>query len=172
MIFLKHCLLLACAAVTTTIEFDNQMDLGLNRVRGLSELPLTKLIQIKLSLAEDIALDNITSGDDLEGRAALALPMVSSLKGIDNKSIRRHGGWEEKGKDSKISKIFQLVKVWFQNRRMKWRHTREHGHLLNSEYKSTDQDIPKKMLKHDSKKCSETLQSCGDDEDIEIEVEL
>uniref|UniRef100_A0A0C9QXN3 Hlx protein n=1 Tax=Fopius arisanus TaxID=64838 RepID=A0A0C9QXN3_9HYME len=64
------------------------------------------------------------------------------------------------------------VKVWFQNRRMKWRHTREHGHLLNSEYKSTDQDIPKKMLKHDSKKCSETLQSCGDDEDIEIEVEL
>ncbi|XP_015109387.1 H2.0-like homeobox protein [Diachasma alloeum] len=64
------------------------------------------------------------------------------------------------------------VKVWFQNRRMKWRHTREHGHLLTSECKSTDQDIQKKNSKQDQKNYSEMQRLYGNDEDTEIEVEL
>ncbi|XP_028981784.1 uncharacterized protein LOC114841085 [Diachasma alloeum] len=92
--------------MAATGEFE-QIFLHSNGLRSLSELPMTKLIQIKLSLTEDV--DNVTLVEDLEGRAALALPMVSSSRGINNKSIRRHGDWEEKGKDSKISQIFQLA---------------------------------------------------------------
>ncbi|XP_063976099.1 uncharacterized protein LOC135161991 [Diachasmimorpha longicaudata] len=101
-------LIFLCTAIAAT-ELEEEIYLHSNGVRSLSELPLAKLIQIKLSLAEDMALDNVTLVDDLEGRTALALPMVSSSRGIDYKSIRRHGDWDEKGKDSKISKIFQLA---------------------------------------------------------------
>ncbi|XP_016838840.1 uncharacterized protein LOC107980822 [Nasonia vitripennis] len=46
-----------------------------------------------------------------EGRtsSALSLPMTMPLKRIGNKPIRRYEEWDEKGKDSKISKIFQLT---------------------------------------------------------------
>ncbi|XP_011166269.1 H2.0-like homeobox protein [Solenopsis invicta] len=56
------------------------------------------------------------------------------------------------------------VKVWFQNRRMKWRHTRESENAALAGPDSTQKDFPQKLVKSIT---SDTTQQ--DEEDIEID---
>ncbi|KAK2582481.1 hypothetical protein KPH14_004785 [Odynerus spinipes] len=86
-------------------------DLYENEIESLSELPLNRLIKIKSSLAPE-------SGEAMESRALesnerikFTLPIALPLKRNGKIPIRRHGGdhYDEKGKDTKISKIFQLA---------------------------------------------------------------
>lgn len=41
--------------------------------------------------------------------AGFALPSALPLKRNSNKPVRRYDEWDDKGKDTKMSKIFQLV---------------------------------------------------------------
>ncbi|XP_014477123.1 PREDICTED: H2.0-like homeobox protein [Dinoponera quadriceps] len=60
------------------------------------------------------------------------------------------------------------VKVWFQNRRMKWRHTRESENVALAGPDSTQKDFPQKVVKPAT---NGTTQQ-EDEEDIEIDVDL
>ncbi|XP_011495043.1 PREDICTED: uncharacterized protein LOC105359970 [Ceratosolen solmsi marchali] len=86
----------------------SSIPLHLHEVRSLSELPLEKLIQIKLSFAKQSP--NINNAGS-EGRmlSTISLPKSMPLRRMGSKSIRRYEDWGEKNKDSKISKIFQLT---------------------------------------------------------------
>ncbi|XP_033231952.1 uncharacterized protein LOC117182944 [Belonocnema kinseyi] len=77
-------------------------------MRSLSELPLDKLIQIRSTFADEIneADGNLTVSSRMGG---FLLPSALPLKRNSNKPIRRYEEWDDKGKDTKISKIFQLV---------------------------------------------------------------
>ncbi|XP_023245735.1 uncharacterized protein LOC111643010 [Copidosoma floridanum] len=99
---------LPCYALNTSGLYFNQ-----DEVQSLSELPLDKLIQIKSSFARKISgSDDYDLIPEARTRSASVVPMAMSLRrtsGSNNGLIRRHGMEEEKGKDSKISKIFQLT---------------------------------------------------------------
>ncbi|KAG5330276.1 HLX protein, partial [Acromyrmex charruanus] len=56
------------------------------------------------------------------------------------------------------------VKVWFQNRRMKWRHTRESENVTFAGPDSTQKDFPQKLIKSIT---NDTTQK--NEEDIEID---
>ncbi|XP_024892046.1 H2.0-like homeobox protein [Temnothorax curvispinosus] len=56
------------------------------------------------------------------------------------------------------------VKVWFQNRRMKWRHTRESENAALTGPDSTQKDFPQKLVESIA---NDTMQQ--DEEDIEID---
>ncbi|XP_029036203.1 H2.0-like homeobox protein [Osmia bicornis bicornis] len=62
------------------------------------------------------------------------------------------------------------VKVWFQNRRMKWRHTKESesSSLTNPD---SQKESPRKLIKESAKNPS-TEKTVSDDEDVEIEVDV
>ncbi|XP_053973060.1 uncharacterized protein LOC128873479 [Hylaeus volcanicus] len=90
----------------------NQTFLYADEIRGLSELPMTELIRIKSSFADekDFMEDDEESFDVSSRTLSLSLPMALPLKGLNKKPMRRYEEyWEEKGKDTKISKIFQLA---------------------------------------------------------------
>ncbi|XP_011707024.1 PREDICTED: homeobox protein DBX1-A [Wasmannia auropunctata] len=55
------------------------------------------------------------------------------------------------------------VKVWFQNRRMKWRHTRENENVALAGPDSTQKDFPQKLVK------SITNDTTQQEEDIQID---
>ncbi|KAL6264158.1 hypothetical protein P5V15_004237 [Pogonomyrmex californicus] len=86
-----------------------------HEIRSLSELPMDKLIQIKSSLASNDDITNEKNEDmDISSRtlpmlaSSMSLPMA--LKRSSKKPIRRYEEhYDEKGKDTKISKIFQLA---------------------------------------------------------------
>ncbi|XP_020282683.1 H2.0-like homeobox protein isoform X2 [Pseudomyrmex gracilis] len=59
------------------------------------------------------------------------------------------------------------VKVWFQNRRMKWRHTRESENTMLAGPDSTQKDFPQKLIKSTA---NITLEN--DEEDVEIDIDL
>lgn len=87
----------------------NRTSLYMDEIHGLSELPMTELMHIKSSLAnqqgtdeEDIYMSSRTF--------SLPLPVALPLKRADKKPVRRYGEhYDEKGKDTKISRIFQLA---------------------------------------------------------------
>ncbi|XP_071571526.1 uncharacterized protein [Temnothorax nylanderi] len=88
--------------------------LYLNEIRSLSELPMDKLIHIRSSLANNNDVNENENEDiDMYGRRLpLTLPMALpvALKRNSKKPMRRHEEhYDEKGKDTKISKIFQLA---------------------------------------------------------------
>ncbi|XP_011643332.1 uncharacterized protein LOC105431081 [Pogonomyrmex barbatus] len=86
-----------------------------HEIRSLSELPMDKLIQIKSSLASNDDITNEKNEDmDISSRtlpmlaSSMSLPMA--LKRSSKKPIRRYEEhYDEKSKDTKISKIFQLA---------------------------------------------------------------
>ncbi|CAL1680780.1 unnamed protein product [Lasius platythorax] len=88
--------------------------LYLDEVRSLSELPMDKLIQIKSSLGSagnDITDENENARKDVSSRRlSVTMPMALPLKkSISKKPTRRYEHYDEKGKDTKIAKIFQLA---------------------------------------------------------------
>lgn len=64
--------------------------------------------------------------------------------------------------------LHRQVKVWFQNRRMKWRHTRESENPALAGPDSTQKDFPQKVMKPT---VNGTTQQ-EDEEDVEIDVDL
>ncbi|XP_053593941.1 uncharacterized protein LOC128667553 [Microplitis demolitor] len=87
------------------------LELYPQEVQSLSELPMEQLLKIKNNFIEteedDEEVEEEEEGEGLQGRT---LPIKLPLKKIGNKSLRRHGDWwEEKGEDTKISKIFQFT---------------------------------------------------------------
>ncbi|XP_029036214.1 uncharacterized protein LOC114872786 [Osmia bicornis bicornis] len=88
----------------------NRTSFYLEEVRSLSELPMAELIHIKSSLIDE---EDFTTDDEHEEASSrtlsVSLPVAQPLKRMNKKSIRRYEDhYDEKGKDSKISKIFQL----------------------------------------------------------------
>ncbi|XP_076171891.1 H2.0-like homeobox protein [Ptiloglossa arizonensis] len=63
------------------------------------------------------------------------------------------------------------VKVWFQNRRMKWRHTKEseNASLTNPD---TQKDSPRKLTKDNLRNTTTEKTVSEDEEDVEIEVDV
>ncbi|OAD53566.1 H2.0-like homeobox protein [Eufriesea mexicana] len=63
------------------------------------------------------------------------------------------------------------VKVWFQNRRMKWRHTKESEDcaLTNSD---SQKESPRKVVKDSAKSATTEKTVSEDEEDVEIEVDV
>ncbi|XP_043251707.1 uncharacterized protein LOC122396973 [Colletes gigas] len=83
-----------------------------DEIRGLSELPMAELIRIKSSFVgeKDFIEDDEESVEASSRTLSLSLPMALPLKGANKKPMRRYEEhYEEKGKDTKISKIFQLA---------------------------------------------------------------
>ncbi|RLU27088.1 hypothetical protein DMN91_000887 [Ooceraea biroi] len=60
------------------------------------------------------------------------------------------------------------VKVWFQNRRMKWRHMKESENAALAGPDSTQKDFPQKLVKS----ISNDMTQRDDEEDVEIDVDL
>ncbi|XP_029178638.1 H2.0-like homeobox protein [Nylanderia fulva] len=59
------------------------------------------------------------------------------------------------------------VKVWFQNRRMKWRHTRESENAALAGPDSTQKDFSQKLVKSNANDATQQ-----NEEDVEIDVDL
>ncbi|KAL2737891.1 uncharacterized protein V1478_001977 [Vespula squamosa] len=95
------------------LEFEtgNFVDIYQDEIESLSELPLDRLIKIKSSITPILETSMIEKYGQPEGRIKSTLPIALPLKRNNKLPIRRHGSdhYEEKGKDTKISKIFQLA---------------------------------------------------------------
>ncbi|RLU27074.1 hypothetical protein DMN91_000873 [Ooceraea biroi] len=96
--------------------FADQSLLYLDEIRSLSELPMDKLIRIKSSFGSGNGITNENENENEEIASSrtipVTLPMALPLKRSNNnkKPIRRYEDhYDEKGKDTKISKIFQLA---------------------------------------------------------------
>ncbi|XP_076763310.1 uncharacterized protein LOC143430777 [Xylocopa sonorina] len=95
------------------ISLANRTSFYVQEVLSLSELPMSELIQIKSTLADEEDADVIEEEEEAEGMSSrmlsMSLPVAQPLKRIGKKPLRRYEDhYEEKGKESKISKIFQL----------------------------------------------------------------
>ncbi|GAB1860356.1 hypothetical protein CAJAP_01435 [Camponotus japonicus] len=108
-----HCtLLIFYASCILKMATGEQSSLYMDEVRSLSELPMNKLIQIRSSLGSpenDITDEDRNAREDISSRRlSLTMPMALPLKRSSKKPMRRYEEhYDEKGKDSKISKIFQ-----------------------------------------------------------------
>ncbi|XP_050462608.1 uncharacterized protein LOC126857329 [Cataglyphis hispanica] len=109
-----HCCLLiifyaSCILKMTSSE---KSSLYMDEVRSLSELPMDKLIQIRSSLGSagyDITDENENAREDVSSRRSLTMPMALPLRRSSKKPMRRYEEHYEKGKESKVSKIFQVA---------------------------------------------------------------
>ncbi|KOX71169.1 hypothetical protein WN51_04192 [Melipona quadrifasciata] len=93
------------------VALANRTSFYTQEVYCLSELPMSKLIEIKSSLADegDVAKEDVQT-EEMSSRTFSSLsPVAQPLKRTSRKPTRRYEDYhEEKGKDTKISKIFQL----------------------------------------------------------------
>ncbi|KAJ8667001.1 hypothetical protein QAD02_008663 [Eretmocerus hayati] len=97
LVFLNYC------KANYSISEDFYMD----EVRSLSEMPLKKLIKIKSTFARKSDLDR---DSDARQSSAVSFPLAAPLRRVNPSSpIKRYEEWDDGGKDSKISKIFQLT---------------------------------------------------------------
>ncbi|KAK2582482.1 hypothetical protein KPH14_004786 [Odynerus spinipes] len=64
------------------------------------------------------------------------------------------------------------VKVWFQNRRMKWRHTKQIENNSLADPDSTQKEIPPKITGDSTKDAEGKIRASDDEEDMEIEVDV
>ncbi|XP_076171604.1 uncharacterized protein LOC143148808 isoform X2 [Ptiloglossa arizonensis] len=90
----------------------NRTFLYAEEIRGLSELPMTELIRIKSSFrGKEVLADEEERFNEMSARTlSLSQPIALPLKSSNKKPMRRYEEHhEEKGKDTKISKIFQLA---------------------------------------------------------------
>ncbi|KAF7382758.1 uncharacterized protein V1477_018897 [Vespula maculifrons] len=97
--------------ISWEFETGNFVDIYQDEIESLSELPLDRLIKIKSSIAPILETSMIEKYGQPEGRIKSTLPIALPLKRNNKLPIRRYGSdyYEEKGKDTKISKIFQLA---------------------------------------------------------------
>ncbi|KAK1123104.1 hypothetical protein K0M31_008737 [Melipona bicolor] len=99
------------AFLYSKVALANRTSFYTQEVYCLSELPMSKLIEIKSSLADegDVAKEDVQT-EEMSSRTFSSLsPVAQPLKRTSRKPIRRYEDYhEEKGKDTKISKIFQL----------------------------------------------------------------
>ncbi|XP_067214494.1 uncharacterized protein [Linepithema humile] len=106
-------ILVFCAFYILKVASEDQSALHLDEIRSLSELPMDKLIQIKSSLASENDITDENENDDINAssrKLPLTLPMALPLRRSGKKPTRRYEDhYDEKGKDTKISKIFQLA---------------------------------------------------------------
>ncbi|XP_015182354.1 PREDICTED: uncharacterized protein LOC107069499 [Polistes dominula] len=88
----------------------NLYDIYQDEIESLSELPMDKLIKIKSSIKPMLETSMMVKKfDQPEGRIKSTLPIAMPLKRNYKLPKRRGDHYEEKGKDTKISKIFQLA---------------------------------------------------------------
>ncbi|KAI4488156.1 hypothetical protein M0804_005004 [Polistes exclamans] len=88
----------------------NLFDIYQDEIESLSELPMDKLIKIKSSIKPILETSMmVKKSDQPEGRIKSTLPIAMPLKRNYKLPKRRGDHYEEKGKDTKISKIFQLA---------------------------------------------------------------
>ncbi|XP_029669381.1 uncharacterized protein LOC115239157 isoform X1 [Formica exsecta] len=110
-----HCwLLIFYASCIFKMTSGEKSSLYVDEVRSLSELPMDKLIQIKSSLGSagyDITDENENAREDVSSRRlSLTMPMALPLRRSNKKPTRRYEEhYDEKGKESKVSKIFQVA---------------------------------------------------------------
>ncbi|KAM0726081.1 hypothetical protein ACS0PU_008162 [Formica fusca] len=110
-----HCwLLIFYASCIFKMASGEKSSLYVDEVRSLSELPMDKLIQIKSSLGSagyDITDENENAREDVSSRRlSLTMPMALPLRRSNKKPTRRYEEhYDEKGKESKVSKIFQVA---------------------------------------------------------------
>ncbi|XP_015439490.1 PREDICTED: uncharacterized protein LOC107194385 [Dufourea novaeangliae] len=88
----------------------------MDEMRGLSELPMSELIHMKSSFGgEEDFLEEDDEASEISSRALslslpMAFPLKRNIKKNNERPMRRYGEhYEEKGKDTKISQIFQLA---------------------------------------------------------------
>ncbi|XP_033201456.1 uncharacterized protein LOC117163359 [Bombus vancouverensis nearcticus] len=101
--------LLICLCLKVTLA--NRTSFYTQEVYCLSELPMSELIQIKSSLAdeEDVVEEDVQAEEISSRTFSSSLPVAQPLKRMNKKPMRRYEDYhEDKGKDTKISKIFQL----------------------------------------------------------------
>ncbi|XP_031370770.1 uncharacterized protein LOC102681884 isoform X2 [Apis dorsata] len=92
------------------ITLANRTSFYTQEVLCLSELPMSELIQIKSTLGDEEDVEEDEQPEEISSRTfSLSLPVAQPLKRTNGKPMRRYEDhYEEKGKDTKISKIFQL----------------------------------------------------------------
>ncbi|KAG6801226.1 hypothetical protein HZU73_03347 [Apis mellifera caucasica] len=93
------------------ITLANRTSFYTQEVLCLSELPMSELIQIKSTLGDEEDVEEDEQPEEISSRtfSLSSLPVAQPLKRINRKPMRRYEDhYEEKGKDTKISKIFQL----------------------------------------------------------------
>ncbi|KAG9431183.1 hypothetical protein HZU67_07158 [Apis mellifera carnica] len=93
------------------ITLANRTSFYTQEVLCLSELPMSELIQIKSTLGDEEDVEEDEQSEEISSRtfSLSSLPVAQPLKRINRKPMRRYEDhYEEKGKDTKISKIFQL----------------------------------------------------------------
>ncbi|KYM97627.1 hypothetical protein ALC62_11922 [Cyphomyrmex costatus] len=107
-----YCGLLILYTYILKMTSGDQSSLYLNEIRSLSELPMNKLIHLRSSLASNNDINSECENENIVSSRTLPWTMAlsTSLKKNNRKPTRRHEEhYDEKGKDTKISKIFQLA---------------------------------------------------------------
>ncbi|XP_012529780.1 H2.0-like homeobox protein [Monomorium pharaonis] len=168
-----------CETVTTCTLFPHAHHSSLSYYESITSAPYTGLMENLGTLYRPAALRPVPR----------ALISSSSTVNSSETNTRRKRSWsravfsslQRKGLEKRFSLQKYItkpdrrqlaatlgltdaqVKVWFQNRRMKWRHTKESENTTLTGPDSTQKDFPQKLIK------SITNDTMQDEEDIEID---